>query len=120
MTAPKTYTWTGQAYGENGGYVDREYTVTGPLYHGGGRRYRGGELRTGMPTNPWGDEGERSQFIHFTTDLKSAAEYARQTGGHVFEVEPTGDFRMGYSGSEFRSVHPLKVIRKLDPTEWEA
>lgn len=115
----KTYTWTGQTYGESGGYVDREYTVEGPLYHGGGRRYRGGELRAGMPTNQWGDEGDRSQFIHFTTRLDGAVEYARLTGGHVFEVEPTGDFRMGYSGDEYKSEHPLKVVRKLDRSEWE-
>lgn len=112
-----TYEWEGQAYGENG-YEPRTYTVEGPLYHGG-RRIRSDELRAGMRTNPgWGDEGPVSRFIHFTTRLDTAAEYARLTGGEVYEVEPTGPFRMGYIGDEYKSEHPLKVLRTLAREEW--
>lgn len=119
MAEVRTYTWKGLAYGENGGYVDKEYTVDGPLYHGG-RRIRGDELRAGMRTNEWGDEGPVSRFIHFTTRLDTAADYARRVGGHVYEVEPTGEFRLGYSGDEYRSEHPLKVLRRLEREEWES
>lgn len=115
---PPTYTYTAITYGEQG-YVEREFTVTGPLYHGGGKRLRAGDtLRPGRRTNTWGDEGERSRFVHFTTRLETAAEYARLTGGHVLEVEPTGDFALGYCGDEYKTTHPLTVLRRLDPSEW--
>jgi hypothetical protein len=48
-----------------------------------------------------------------------AAEYARQAGGYVYEVEPTGDFRMGYNGGEYKTIHPLTVIQAIDPKEGE-
>jgi hypothetical protein len=117
--AAVTYTWTGETYGATG-YESKTYTVEGPLYHGGGRSLRGGELTPGRRTNDWGDEGEVSRFVHFTTRLDVAAEYARLSGGHVFEVEPTGDFRMGYSGDEYKSEYPVRIVRTLDPSEWEA
>jgi hypothetical protein len=118
--APKTYTWTGLAYGADG-YEERTYTVTGPLYHGGRRRLaEGAQLTTGQRTNPWGDEGPKSRYVHFTTRLEVAADYARRCGrGYVYEVEPTGEFSMGYSGDEYKSEHPLTVVRRLEPREWQ-
>jgi len=118
--APRTYTYTAETYGDTPGeYVTREFTITGPLYHGGGRRLReGDQLTAGRRTNPWGDEGARSRYVHFTTRLDVAAEYARQSGGHVFEVEPTGPFSVGYGGEEYKTEHPLNVVRRLAPQEW--
>jgi hypothetical protein len=48
-----------------------------------------------------------------------AADYAHLTGGHVFEVEPTGEFAIGYNGGEYKSTHPLTVVRRLEPGEWQ-
>jgi hypothetical protein len=118
--APRTYTYTAETYGENGGYVTREFTIEGPLYHGGGKRLRqGAQLTAGRRTNPWGDEGPKSRYVHFTTRLEVAAAYARQSGGHVYEVEPTGDFAIGYGGEEYKTEHPMNVVRRLDPQEWQ-
>lgn len=116
---PKTYTWKGQAYAPEGGYVDKDYEVQGPLYHGGGKRMKAGDtIRPGRKTNPWGDEGPKSSHVYFTTRKDTAASYADQSGGHVYEVEPTGDFRMDYNGDDYKTQHPLRVVRKLDPSEW--
>lgn len=120
--AVPSFTWRHQAYGTGpeGGYRDVEETVSGPFYHGGrSRRMQPGSmLRTGMPTNSWGDEGPRSQYNHFTTDLGGARTYAREAGGHVYEVEPTGDdVKMGYIGNEWKSKHPLRVIRRVPDDE---
>lgn len=109
-----------QTFRTETGYDTREMSVTGPLYHGGGRGYRGGDLRTGRRTNTWGDEGEYSRYIHFTTDLATAARYAELTGGNVFEVVPTGAFLMGYGHGEYKSTCPLAVVRKLGREEWSA
>jgi hypothetical protein len=119
--APRTYTYTAETYGDTPGeYVTREFTIEGPLYHGGGRRLRqGAQLTTGRRTNGWGDEGPRSRYVHFTTRLDVAAAYAEQSGGHVFEVEPTGPFAIGYSGEEYRTEQPVNVLRRLDPGEWQ-
>ena len=119
--APRTYTYTAETYGDTPGeYVTREFTLEGPLYHGGGKRLReGAQLTAGRRTNPWGDEGPKSRYVHFTTSLDVAAAYARQTGGHVYEVEPTGEFAIGYSGEEYKTEHPLNVVRRLDPQEWQ-
>jgi rifampin ADP-ribosyltransferase len=118
--APTTYTWTGLTYGDDGGYVEKTFTVEGPLYHGGGKRLReGAQLTAGRRTNGWGDEGARSRYIHFTTRLETAAAYAERTGGHVYVVEPTGEFAMGYAGDEFKTVHPLTVVRRLERREWQ-
>jgi hypothetical protein len=119
----KTYTFTALGYGSGpeGGYVERTHEIEGPLYHGGARRLReGAQLTAGRRTNGWGDEGARSTYVHFSTRLETAAAYAERTGGHVYEVEPTGEFAMGYAGDEFKSVHPLNVVRRLDPKEWQA
>lgn len=119
--APKVYTFKSLTYGGTPGeYVEKTHEVRGPLYHGGGRTLRKGDtLRPGRKPNGWGDEGARSTYIHFTTNLATATEYARQTRGHVFEVEPTGEFAMGYGGDEYKSKHPLNVVRKLAPREWQ-
>jgi hypothetical protein len=118
-----SFTWRYQTYGKGpeGGYTDEEREVSGPFYHGSrSKRLRpGSQVRPGMPTNSWGDEGPRSQRVHFTTSLAGARTYARDAGGHVYEVEPTGDVTMGYSGDEWKSEHPLRVIRRV-PDEEEA
>lgn len=103
------------------GYEDREEEVEGPFYHGGRARLKpGGLLRAGMPTNSWGDEGPVSTHIHFSTSRGSSADYARETNGHLYEVEPTGEAKSGYGPDEFKSVHPLRVIRKIPREEWDA
>lgn len=116
---PKTYTYTAQTYGDAGGYVEKTFTVEGPLYHGGGRRLRqGAQLAPGRRTNAWGDERGTSTRVYFTTRLDVAADYARQSGGHVYEVEPTGVFTFDRS-DEYKTEHPLTVLRRLDPGEWQ-
>jgi hypothetical protein len=118
-STPRTYTYTAQTYGD-GGYVEKTFTVEGPLYHGGGRRLReGAQLTAGRRTNGWGDEGPKSRYVHMTTRLETAAAYARQTGGHVYEVEPTRDFSLGYAGDEYKTEHPVNVVRRLEPGEWQ-
>lgn len=119
--AVPSFTWRGQVQGP-AGYEDAERTVTGPFYHGSrSRRLQpGSQVKPGMPTNPWGDEGPRSQRVHFTTSLGGAADYARRAGGHVYEVEPTGEVRQGYDGSEWKSDHPLRVIRRVPEDEVRA
>lgn len=107
-------------YGPDGGYVEKESEVHGPLYHGGGKRLReGDQIKPGRRTNPWGDEGAKSTHVYFTQHLPTAADYARQSGGHVYEVEPTGDFKGDYSSGDYKTQHPLTVTRKLDPSEWD-
>jgi GNAT superfamily N-acetyltransferase len=107
-------------YGPDGGYVEKESEVHGPLYHGGGKRLReGDQIKPGRRTNPWGDEGAKSSHVYFTQHLPTAADYARQSGGHVYEVEPTGDFKGDYSSGDYKTQHPLTVTRKLDPSEWD-
>jgi GNAT superfamily N-acetyltransferase/predicted SprT family Zn-dependent metalloprotease len=39
-----------------------------------------------------------------------------RAGGHVYEVEPTGEARGGYQSGEYKSQHPLRVIRRV-PTD---
>lgn len=117
----KVYTWQGQAKHPEGGYVDKTYEVHGPLYHGGGKRLKEGDtIRPGRKSNhpAWGDEPGKSQHVYFTPRKDTAASYADQTGGHVYEVEPTGDFRMDHNADDYKTRHPLKVLRRLDPSEW--
>jgi hypothetical protein len=119
--AVPSFTWRGLTYGKGpeGGYVETKREVTGPFYHGSRSKNLkpGASLTKGRKTNPWGDEGEKSQYIHFTTDLGGAREYARQAGGHVYEIEPTGEVRPGYIGAEWKSEHPLRVIRRVEDDE---
>lgn len=117
-----SFTHNYQTYGPEGGYIDQQREVTGPFYHGGRSRRlgEGDQLTPGRKTNGWGDEGSKSQYVHFTTNLNGAAEYARQAGGHVYEVEPTGnDVQMGYNGDEWKSKAPLRVRRVVPPAEIE-
>jgi mRNA-degrading endonuclease RelE of RelBE toxin-antitoxin system len=117
---PKTYTWKGQAYAPEGGYVDKTYEVQGPLYHGGGKRLKEGDtIRPGRKPNPWGDQGGKSTHVYFTTRKDTAGSYAQQSGGHVYEVEPTGDFRMDHNGDDYKTQHPLRVLRRMEPSEWQ-
>jgi hypothetical protein len=42
---------------------------------------------------------------------QTAKDYADQAGGHIYEVEPTGVFKHDYSSGDFKSDHPLRVLR---------
>jgi hypothetical protein len=115
-TATPSFTWRYQTYDNDGNYADKQQEVSGPFYHGSRskRLTPGGQVRPGMRTNGWGDEGDKSQFVHFTNDLDAARTYAQSAGGHVYEVEPTGEVRQGYGGGEWKSEHPLRVLRRVD------
>lgn len=112
---PMKYT----TYGPNGGYVDKETEIEGPLFHGSrSRRLQPGDLITkGRKPNEWGDQGPKSQYVHFTTRHDTARSYADQAGGHVYEVEPTGEFSMDYNGDDYKTKHPLRVVRVVPPEE---
>jgi GNAT superfamily N-acetyltransferase/ribosomal protein L37AE/L43A len=130
----RTAAWTMKytTYGPEG-YVDKERQVEGPLYHGS----RSKSLDTGdlitpkRKPNPWGDEGPKSTHVYFTENLSTAQSYADQAGGHVYEVEPTGEFHTDYNGEDYKSPHPLRVLRRHqagrtaarnhlgDPTDWD-
>lgn len=115
-----SFTWRYETPVPEGGYVTREREVTGPFYHGSRSRRlnEGSEVTIGRKTNDWGDEGPRSKFVHFTTSLPAAAEYARRAGGHVLEVRPTGDdIKGGYVNGEFKTKKPLAVVRRVPPEE---
>ncbi|WP_428957930.1 ParB/RepB/Spo0J family partition protein [Streptomyces sp. cg35] len=117
---PKSYPWT-QTYQGPNGYEDRENEVQGPLYHGGGARWRDGQpITPGRKPHPESDESGRSQHVYFTNKLDTAADYAHRSGGHVFEVEPTGNFLMDHNENDFKTKHPLTVTRRLDPSEWQS
>lgn len=118
----KSWTMKYMTYAPEGGYVDKEREVEGPLYHGSRskRLVEGDHITPGRKTNPWGDEGNKSQHVFFTTELRTAADYARDAGGHVYEVEPTGEFSSDYSAGDYKTKHPLKVVRKLDHSEWQS
>lgn len=113
-TAAK-YPWTHERYTPTG-YETVQSELEGPLYHGSrSKRLKPGDLITpGRKTNPWGDEGPKSKWVHFTTDHDNARGYADEAGGHVYEVEPTGDFQMGYHGTEYKTTDPLRVIRRVE------
>ena len=120
--APKVWKWQGQEYAPEGGYRDKEYEVSGPLYHGGGKRLKEGDtIRPGRKSNypNWGDEPGKSKHVYFTTQMDTAGSYAHQTGGHVYEVEPTGDFKMDHGANDYKTQHPLRVVRRLERHEWD-
>jgi DNA-directed RNA polymerase subunit M/transcription elongation factor TFIIS len=104
-------------YGPDGGYVDKEREVEGPLYHGSrSKRLAEGDLIVpGRKTNPWGDEGAKSKHVFFTQNLSTAQSYADDAGGHVYEVEPTGEFATDYNGEDYKTHHPLRVVRRYTP-----
>lgn len=112
----KIFTFTALTYGDVD-YVEKEFTIRAPLYHGGGKNLRGDTIVPGRRTNAWGDEGDRSRHVYFTARLDVAVAYAKATGGHVYEVEPTGKI-MYDSGEDYKTPDPLTIIRKLDPAEW--
>jgi hypothetical protein len=95
------------------GYEDAEDEIEGPLFHGSrSKRLKPGDMITpGRKTNPWGDQGNKSQTVHFTVHHQTAKDYADQAGGHIYEVEPTGVFKHDYSSGDFKSDHPLRVLR---------
>lgn len=100
------------------GYETRDEEIAGPFYHGGRARLgAGGLITAGRRTNPWGDEGPVSTHVYFTTDIAGAVMYARETGGRLYEVEPTGDAKPSYGG-EFKTEHPLRVIREIPRAAW--
>jgi 8-oxo-dGTP pyrophosphatase MutT (NUDIX family) len=103
------------------GYEDQEREIEGPLYHGGRANVRPGEhLTIGRKPNSWGDDGSRSSHNYFTTEMDTAASYAQQVGrkGRIYEVEPTGDFKSDYSHNDFKTKHPLRVVREVPQHEW--
>lgn len=103
------------------GYEDKIKSVEGPLYHGGRARLgEGGLITPGRRTNSWGDEGPKSRHVFFTTNPATAQSYATESKGHIYEVEPTGPFHPDYNGEDFKSQHPLRVIRKVPKEEWGA
>jgi hypothetical protein len=99
--------------------------MTGPLYHGGRARLREGDfLLPGQRPNPWGDTFDargRSLYVYCTEDLGTAQNYAdaisRATGrvAYVYEVLPTGTLLPDYSGSDYKSLDPLLVVRRVSP-----
>jgi ribosomal protein S18 acetylase RimI-like enzyme/2'-5' RNA ligase len=108
------------------GYETNRKRVHGPFYHGGRAKLGpGGLITPGRKPNSWGDEfDERGRSIHtyFATDPSTAASYARSTKGHMYEVEPTGESKRDGSGGDgaFKSKHPLRVIRRIPPEEWDS
>lgn len=112
-TAPATYNYR-QTVQTSVGYEEREFVIEGPLYHGG-RLNRTGTITRGRRTNPWGDEGAKSTHVYFTTDLETARQYAEKIpNGRVYEVEPTGAFRKDYAPCDYKTEHPLRVVREVD------
>lgn len=103
------------------GYADEERTIEGPLYHGGRANLRPGDhLTVGRKPNSWGDEGPKSTHNYFTSDMDTAASYARDLGrrGRVYEVEPTGEFKKDYGPHDYKTPHPLRVVREISQHEW--
>lgn len=113
-SAKHTYTVTTQG---PQGYEDHEREVESPLYHGGRAKLQeGGLITPGRKPNAWGDG--LKDHTYFTTDQDTALDYARQTRGHLYEVEPTGDFKPDHNQGDFKSKHPLRVVRKIEREEW--
>jgi hypothetical protein len=103
------------------GYQDQDREIEGPLYHGGRAKVGPGDhITVGRKPNNWGDEGPKSTHNYFTTDRETAASYARNLGhkGRVYEVEPTGDFKKDYGPNDFKTPHPLRVVREVPHEEW--
>lgn len=116
------HTYTVQRYAPQGGYETVEKEIEGPLYHGGRGKLNAGDLITpGRKPNSWGDEGPKSTHVYFSTDKDTAASYSQQLGnkGHLYEVEPTGEFRTDYGPQDYKTQHPLKVVRKIPREEWQ-
>lgn len=99
------------------GYEDVEDEIEGPLYHGSRSKGldTGDMITTKRKANSWGDEGPKSQHVFFTQHYDTAKSYADQAGGHVYEVEPTGEFKHDYSSGDYKTKHPLKVVRVVPP-----
>lgn len=118
----KKHTYTVQRYAPQGGYETVEKEIEGPLYHGGRAKLNEGDLITpGRKPNSWGDEGPKSTHVYFSTDKDTAASYSQQLGnkGHLYEVEPTGEFRTDYGPQDYKTPHPLRVVRKIPREEWQ-
>ena len=110
-----------QTFQTANGYEDQDREIEGPLYHGGRAKVGPGDhLTIGRKPNSWGDDGGKSTHNYFTTDRDTAASYAHDLGnkGRLYEVEPTGDFKMDHSEQDFKTPHPLRVIREVPHEEW--
>ena len=121
-TGAKKHTYTVQRYAPQGGYETVEKEIEGPLYHGGRGKLQPGDMITpGRKPNSWGDEGPKSTHVYFSTDRDTAASYSQQFGnkGHLYEVEPTGEFRTDYGPQDYKTPHPLRVVRKVPREEWQ-
>jgi 8-oxo-dGTP pyrophosphatase MutT (NUDIX family) len=103
------------------GYEDQDREIKGPLYHGGRANLRPGDhLTVGRKPNSWGDEGTKSTHNYFTSDMDVASSYAQELGrkGRIYEVEPTGDFKKDYGPNDYKTKHPLRVVREVSREEW--
>lgn len=103
------------------GYEDQNREIEGPLYHGGRAKVGPGDhITTGRKPNPWGDEGPKSTHNYFSADQDTALSYAHQLGGkgRLYEVEPTGEFKKDYGPHDYKTPHPLRVVREVHRDEW--
>lgn len=115
-----SYTYNQTVMGPEG-YEDRVNTVEGPLYHGGRANLSPGEhLTIGRKPNEWGDDAGKSTHNYFTSNPDTAFSYAQQVGrrGRVYEVEPTGEFKMDHSADDFKTKHPVRIVREVPREEW--
>jgi hypothetical protein len=103
-------------------YEERAAELSGPFFHGSrSSRIRPEAMITpGRQTNNWGDVRGRSTHVYLTTDPQCAASYAKALGGAVYEVEPTGALAMDYSGGDYKTTSPLRVIRRVPEAELAA
>lgn len=118
--------------------IRREAAVSPALYHGSGKRYRDGDLidpaQPHKKVHPQSDPG-KAYFSDSLWNARNWANVASSSGkGHVYEVEPTGEYEEDphFSGPEERGIydlsadpirrvnayqtgHPLRVIRRVPP-----
>lgn len=121
MSEAPSFTHHYETYGSDGSYVTRKRTVMGPFYHGGRARVRaGGTITPGRRTNSWGDERGHATYVYFSTEMETAAAYARATQGHLYEVAPPQEAQWDGSGGDgsYRTREPLTVVRRIPPEEY--
>lgn len=121
MDGPRSFIHQYETYGSDGSYVTHARTITGPFYHGGRARVRaGGTIVPGHRTNSWGDERGIATWVYFSTEIETAAAYARATQGYLYEVEPPREAQWDGSGGDgsYKTREPLTVIRRILPEEY--
>jgi len=123
VSADSSFIFRYETYGPEGAYIAHLQVIPGPCYHGGRARVRAGDLISpGHRTNSWGDERGRADWVYFATEPATAAAYAQATGGHLYQVAPSGEVHSDGSGGDgsYRSQFPLLVIRRVPPDEWDS